>query len=89
MALDNVVLTWYSRIMEHNEKVNKGSNNREGKGMKDNQINTIKKIVHNTMDFCGNSIEAVKEYCMEEGIVYDQNIEKLVFEAQMSYSGTL
>ena len=37
-------------------------------------------IVHNTLDFCGNTLEAVKDYCAENNLNW-RDFEGVRFEA--------
>lgn len=48
-------------------------------------IEEITELVHNTLDFCGNTLEAVKDYCKENNIKFDNDIEQIRFHATMNY----
>lgn len=52
---------------------------------KENLKSQITDIVYNSLDMCGSSIKAVKEYCKESGIEYTQDIEQIIFYAQDEY----
>jgi hypothetical protein len=34
----------------------------------ENQLNDAVELIINTRDFCGNEMEAIKDYCADEGI---------------------
>ena len=48
--------------------------------MKDEHMNAIYRLVQNTLNFCGNTLEASKEYCLENGLDWKE-AEAIRFEA--------
>lgn len=48
--------------------------------MKDKDMNAVYRLVQNTLNFCGNTLEAVKEYCSESGLNW-RDFETVRFEA--------
>ena len=51
----------------------------------DNTVNEIIELVENTLDFCGNSVRAVKQYCVENKIEYTDAIEAIIYKTQDNY----
>ena len=56
----------------------------EVKDRKDHQVE-IYKLVQNTLDFCGNTFEAVKDYCRENNLRW-ADFEEVRFNATMDFN---
>jgi len=52
--------------------------------MEDKDMNAVYRLVQNTLDFCGNTLEAVKEYCAENNLDW-RDFESIRFEAIKDY----
>ena len=49
-------------------------------------VGEITSIVHNTMDFCGNWMPEIRDYCLENKIDIDNpRINAIITDAFMSY----
>ena len=47
--------------------------------MKDKDMNAVYRLVQDTLNFCGNTLEAVKEYCAENNLDW-KDFEGIRFE---------
>lgn len=45
--------------------------------MTQEQVAELKKVVYNSLDFCGKPMEAAQSFCKENGIAWDYNSQYL------------
>lgn len=53
--------------------------------MTQEQVAELKRIIYNTLDFCGGGITAAKEFCKENGIPWNRDSESLALTIMEMY----
>lgn len=52
------------------------------------QKTDLKQIIFNTLDFCGNAFQATSDFCAENDLYHNDDIEKFRFEVTQEYFNT-
>jgi len=49
----------------------------------------LESVVFNTLDFCGDTMKAAREFCKDEGFAWGEREQKLVLRLEQDYKDSV